>query len=335
MVCTVVVGGFFGDEGKGKVISYLSLKDGLDVSVRGGVGPNAGHSFEWKGKIYRMRMLTSAFVSPKTRLLIGPGVLVNPNIFLREVEEVNAKNRSGLDPLCAIIEQEHIEQDRSSEHLSQKIGTTGTGCGPCNVDRIRRVAKMAREVPELKDFLTDVPLEVNEAVDGGKKVLLEGTQGTFLSLFHGTYPYVTSKDITASSIAADVGLGPKKVDEVIIVFKAFVTRVGSGPLEGELSREEIERRGWSETATVTGRSRRAAPFDYDLAKRSIMLNGATQIALTKFDVVFPGCKGIKSFNRISKEGVEFIHRIEEETSLPVTLIGTGSSVEDIIDRRRN
>ncbi|RLI37955.1 adenylosuccinate synthetase, partial [Candidatus Bathyarchaeota archaeon] len=284
MPCTVVVCGFFGDTGKGKVISYLALADGLDVAARGGVGPNAGHTVIYKGRKYIMRMLPSAFVNERCRLLIGPGVLVDPDVFLREVELVGARGRVGLDPQCAIIEEGHKERDRKG-HLRERIGTTGSGCGPCNADRALRIARLARDEPRLRPFLTDVPLEVNKAIDEGRNVLLEGTQGTFLSLYHGTYPYVTSKDVTASAICSDVGVGPTKVDDVIVVFKAYVTRVGAGPLPGELSQEEAERRGWAEVASVTGRKRRAAPFNFDLAKRAVMLNGATQVAITKIDVL--------------------------------------------------
>ncbi|MEM2915189.1 MAG: adenylosuccinate synthetase, partial [Candidatus Bathyarchaeia archaeon] len=129
--------------------------------------------------------------------------------------------------------------------MASEIKTTGTGTGPCNADRVLRKAKLAKDVPELKGFLADVPLEVNEAIDKGENVLIEGTQGTFLSLWHGTYPYCTSKDVTASAACSDVGLGPKKVDDVIVVFKAFTTRVGAGPLPGEISWEEAEKRGWA------------------------------------------------------------------------------------------
>ena len=333
MTCTVLVGGFFGDEGKGKIASYLALEDAVSVSARGGVGPNAGHSILWRGTTYKMRMLASAFVNPKTRLLLGPGVLVNPEIFLREVEAVNASSRAGIDPQCAIIEAKHISLDKGSAHLSGKIGTTGTGCGPCNVDRVSRVAKTAKDVSELKPYLTDVPHEVNLAIDTGEPVLIEGTQGTFLSLFHGTYPYVTSKDVTASSFAADVGIGPTKIDEVLLVFKAFVTRVGGGPLEGVLSDAEAERRGWSEVATVTGRARRSAPFNFDLAKRAVMLNGATQAAITKLDIVFPECRGLTAFEALPTEAIALVKKVEHEIGIPVTLLGTGPAVEEVIDRR--
>jgi adenylosuccinate synthase len=329
----MIVGGFYGDEGKGKIASYLALKDSANLMVRGGVGPNAGHSVSWKGRTYKMRMLPSGFVNPECRLLVGPGVLVDPNIFLKEVTDLGVEHRAGVDPQCAIIEADHIERDRGSDYLKKKIATTGTGCGPCNVDRVARIAKLARDVPQLKQYIVDVPLETNTAIDDGKNVILEGTQGTFLSLFHGTYPYVTSKDVTAGSIAADVGVGPKKIDDVLIVFKAYVTRVGEGPLAGEITEEDATEKGWAEVATVTGRSRRAAPFDFNLTKRAVMLNGATQIAITKMDTVFPECKNSKSFHDLPKEATKFIKKIEDVTKIPVTLLGIGPSVEDIIDRR--
>jgi len=330
--CTVVVCGFFGDTGKGKVISYLAIEDRIDVAARGGVGPNAGHTVVFKGKKYVMRMLPSAFVNERCRLLIGPGVLIDPSVFLSEVELVNARGRAGLDPQCAIIEEAHKEADRRG-HLKKRIGSTGSGCGPCNADRALRMVRVARDIPELKPFLADVPLEVNKAIDEGKNVLLEGTQGTFLSLWHGTYPYVTSKDVTASAICSDVGVGPTKVDDVIVVFKAYVTRVGPGPLPGELSEEEARRRGWFEIASVTGRKRRSAPFNFELAKRAVMLNGATQIALTKIDVLYPECRGATDFDELPRGAKEFVARVERETGVPVSLIGTGPEAHEIIDRR--
>ena len=212
----------------------------------------------------------------------------------------------------------------------------GSGCGPCNADRAMRVAKLARDEPRLKPYLTDVPLEVNQALDEGKKVVLEGTQGTFLSLYHGTYPYVTSKDVTASAICSDVGIGPTRVDDVIVVFKAFVTRVSPGPLPGELSQEEARRRGWVEIETVgplAGQMRRVAPFNFELARRAVMLNGATQVALTKIDLLFPECQGAREFEELPREARDFVARIEEELKVPVGLIGTGPDVFEIVDRR--
>lgn len=332
MPCSVVVCGFFGDTGKGKIISYLALKDKVAVTVRAGVGPNAGHTVLYEGKEYKLRMLPSAFVYEKCRLLIGPGVLINPDILFREIETTQSKGRVGVDPQCAIIEAKHIEADKKGL-LAEQIRTTGTGTGPCNAERALRTVKVARDLPELEKYLADVPLEMNQAIDDGKNVIIEGTQGTFISLYHGTYPYCTSKDVTASAACSDVGVGPKKIDDVIVVFKAFTTRVGAGPLPGEVSEEEAEKRGWREIATVTGRPRRAAPFSYELAKRAVMLNSATQAAITKIDVLFPECKGAKSYDALSQDAKMFIENVEKEIKVPVTLIGTGPDALEIVDRR--
>ena len=235
MGCTVVVGGFFGDEGKGKLTAYLALRDRPAIVARGGVGPNAGHTVQIQGKTYSLRTLPSGFVCKESRLLIGPGVLVNPDIFLKEVGVTQTKDRIGVDRQCAIIEQKHIDEESRSEHLVKKIGVTKSGVGACNADRVFRSAKLAKEIPELSGFLADVSEEICKALSQDQRVLLEGSQGTFLSLYHGTYPYCTSKDVCASAICSDVGIGPTAVDEIIIVFKAYVTRVGGGPLEGQLS----------------------------------------------------------------------------------------------------
>lgn len=331
MPSTVIVGGFFGDEGKGKIIAYLALKDKPSIAVRGGVGPNAGHTFTIDGRAYKVRMLPSAVAYKGCRLMIGAGVLIDPDVLLHEIREFDASDRVVVDNQAGIIEERHKEIDRG-EH-SKAIGTTGSGSGPANADRASRILKLAKDVESLARLTGDVSMLVNDALDKGEHVLIEGTQGTFLSLYHGTYPFVTSKDVTASAICSDIGIGPKRVDDVLVVFKAYVTRVGSGMLEDELDREEARRRGWLEVATVTGRERRAAPFNIRLAKRAVMLNSATQIAVTKLDVLFPECKHARVYEQLSNDAKRFIESIEDELKVNVTLIGTGEDVYDIIDRR--
>jgi adenylosuccinate synthase len=333
MPCLVTVGGFYGDEGKGKIIAYLAKKDNPAIAARGGVGPNAGHTFTFEGKEYKVRMLPSAALNPSTRLLIGAGVLVNPQIFMKEVAMFQADDRTFVDAQCGIIDQAHIDRDRGEDHLKTKIGTTGTGTGPANADRAMRTLRLARDVPELSLYIEDISNSVNYAIENNEKVIVEGTQGTYLSLFHGGYPYVTSKDVTASGICSDIGIGPKKVDEVLVVFKAYVTRVGGGPLQSELSEEEAKKRGWLEFGSVTGRQRRASPFDMDLAKKAIRLNSGTQLAVTKLDVLYPQCAGVKEYAKLPAEARKFIENIEGETGLKVTLIGTGAELYDVIDRR--
>jgi adenylosuccinate synthase len=332
MPSTVVVGGFFGDEGKGKIISYLAQKDDPTVIVRGGAGPNAGHTIEDGNKKYKVRMLPSGFLNKKAKLMIGPGVVINPDVLHKEIEEFGVAKRAFVDYSCGIIEKTHTEAD-STGRLKEKLGTTGSGTGPANADRAMRTLKLAKEIDSLKPYLVDVASEVNKALESDKGVLVEGTQGTFLSLWHGTYPFVTSKDVTASAICSDIGLGPKNVDEVMVVFKSYVTRVGTGFLENELPAEEVASRGWSEVGTVTGRQRRAAEFNFDMAKRAVMLNSATQIALTKLDVLFAECAHKNSYEDLSDQAKSFITKIEDKLDVPVTLIGTGAGVDDIIDLR--
>jgi len=332
MASTVVIGGFFGDEGKGKIISYLALKDKPTIVVRGGAGPNAGHTIKDGKQTYKVRMLSCGFLNKEARVMVGPGVVVNPDILLKEITDFDVKGRAFLDNNCGIIEESHREAD-SKGQLKDKIGSTGSGTGPANAERAMRTLKLAKEIDVLQQYLIDVPFEVNSALDRGENVLIEGTQGTHLSLWHGTYPFVTTKDVTASGICADVGIGPKRVDEVIVVFKSYLTRVGTGPMSGELDADETSKKGWEEFGTVTGRLRRAAEFDFDLAKRAIMLSSATQVSITKLDVRFPKCAGVTSYNDLDEDAKAFIKNIEEKLGVRVTLIGTGPNVNDVIDLR--
>lgn len=333
MPCSVIVGAFWGDEGKGKIISYLALKDNLDFCVRTG-SVNAAHTILYENIKYALHMVPAAFINPKTRLLVAAGSNVHIGQFFKEMEltKVDPK-RVGIDQNASIIEQKHSDQDKASA-VNKGIGTTGWGVGPALEERVRRTAKLAKDMPELKPFVCDQIQEVNDGLDQGKSVLLEGTQGFMLSLFlGGGYPYVTSRDTGASAIASEAGVGPTRVDDVIIVYKSFITRVGAGPLPGEISKEDALKRGWFEVAAGTGRERRSAPFNFDLAKKTAKINGATQAALTKLDVVYPSCQGVRKFDDLPKEAKDFVKEVETRTGVPVTLIGTGPGALDLIDRR--
>jgi adenylosuccinate synthase len=239
----------------------------------------------------------------------------------------------GVDQQASIIEDKHSVQDRTSAHL-KAIGTTGWGVGPALEERVRRTAKLARDIPELKPFLADTVTEINDGIDAGKKVLLEGTQGFLLSLYFGVYPYVTGRDTGAAAIASEAGVGPTRVDDVMIVYKSFMTRVGAGPLPGEITKEEAQKKGWFETAAGTGRDRRSAPFDFELAKKTAKINGATQAALTKLDCIFPKCRGARSLEAVPPEAREFLKEVEVRAGVPIVLIGTGPDALDIVDLRK-
>jgi adenylosuccinate synthase len=334
----VLVGGAWGDEGKGKCITYLCDNDKPNIIARAGVGPNAGHSVEFNGEKYGLRLVPSGFMHKDAKLLIGAGVLVDKNVFFDELNYLSKyelKGRTFVDYRCSILTEDHKDRDKGSDYLFKKIGTTGSGCGPANSDRVLRTAKMAKDIPELEGYTSNVALETNKAIDEGKDVFIEGSQGFALSLYYGTYPYVTSKDTTASTFAADVGVGPTKIDEVINVFKAYITRVGEGPFATEISQEEAEKLNIEEYGTVTGRRRRVGLFDMDLAKESCMINGATQIALTCVDRLYPNCAKTQDYSDLSAETKEFIDNIETETGVPVTIISTGPDLKDTIDLRND
>ena len=333
MPLTVVVGGWFGDEGKGKVVSYLGLVDKPSICVRTG-SINAGHTVNYNGRTWKLRILPSCFVNESTKLMIAPGALLKIDVLFREIEETGSRGRVWVDERAGVIEDRHVESERSNEYLMKVIGSTGQGVGAAMVDRVLRVLKTAKEFPELRGLITDVSREVNEELDRGGNVVIEGTQGTFLSLYHGTYPFVTSRDTTAAGIISEVGVSPRLVTDIILVFKAYVTRVGAGELPGELSMDEVIARGWAERGTVTGRPRRAAPFNLDLARRAVMLNRPTQIAITKFDALFPGARGKRRWSDLPVEARRWIEGIVEELRVPVTLIGTGEDSMDMIDLRR-
>ncbi len=332
MPVAVIVGGFFGDEGKGKIASYLAVADNPSIAVRCG-SINAGHTVSHMGKTWKVRLVPSFFINPRTRLMIAAGALIRLDILFKELNETGVKGRLFIDFNAGVIEEKHVEAERNDVFLIGEVGSTLQGVGFAMADRVLRRLKLARDFEILKDITTDVSLEVNRALDNGELVYIEGVQGTFLSLYHGTYPYVTSRDTTASAFASEVGIGPKRIDEVIVVFKSYVTRVGGGPLDNELPYEEAKRLGLVEIATVTGRMRRAAPFNIDLAKRAIMFNSATQIAITRLDTLYPDAKCIREWSKLPQDAKMWLERLESTLRIPITIISTGEDTICTIDRR--
>jgi len=333
MSVDVVVGGQGGDEGKAVILAYLALKGDYSGAIRIG-GSQAGHSVIHEGKRLGLKTIAAGFINPDLSLYIGSGSYVRLDYLLEEIEITKVHDRLKIDPNAVIITEEQIAAENQDEKMTE-IGSVKTGVGKALRDRVeRKDIHFAKNEPQLEKYITDVAGEINKGISRGKHYILEGTQGTYLSLYHGTYPYCTSKDVCSSAICSDVGIGPIKVNEVMIVFKAYVTRVGGGELEGELPLKEAEKRGWMEYGTVTHRLRRVAPFNFNLAKKAIILNSATQIAITKIDVIYPECGEIDNFEDLSKEAKNFIYEIESETNIPVTLIGTGPSTLDVVDRRR-
>lgn len=330
-----VIDGAFGDGGKGVLTSYIAIHDNPYAVGRAG-SPSAGHSSHLNGKKYFFQQIPSGVFNPDTQLLIGVGAFVDPTVVLREVEtykEFNIEQRLRIDENATLIFQEH--KDREAE-LKKRVGSVGSGVGPACSDRVmRREGILVKDEPRLRQYSEGV--DVGNIIRGylkeGRLVVLEGSHGSWLSNCHGTYPNTNAYNNTASALLDQMGLGPKKVDEIIVVFKSFVTRVGEGPLIGQLSEEECNKRGWVEYGTVSGRRRRAAPFNVDYAKRSVELNDATQLAFTRMDTLFPEVQGVTEYDELSRECRRWLEEREKELDVPITLIKTGPEIRDVIDLR--
>mgnify|MGYP001578541964 CR=1 FL=1 len=337
MSAEVLIGGQFGSEGKGKVAAYLAPEH--DMAIRTG-GSNAGHTIEHEGKIYKLQTIPCSFINQNCLLAIGAGGVIDLDILKREIQECEiTPERLIVDPQAGIIDESHSQSERE---LKNRIGSTGKGVGAAVAAKVWRDPnfKLARDIPELQQYLGDVAMRANQLLDSGKKVFLEGTQGFGLSLHHGIYPYVTSRDTTAGTIIGDAGVSPRSVEDITMVIRTYPIRVAgnSGPLPNETDWETVtQESGYPEPlierTTVTKNVRRVAHFDFDLVKRATMINRPTQIALMFADYLDHGDKGKRDYDDLSDKSKDFIKKIEDETGVPVTLIGTGANNIDIIDLR--
>lgn len=344
MPLTIVVGGQFGGEGKGKVVSYLSVSDNVDHVVRCG-GPNSGHTVDFEGKRYALRLLPAGFINTKARLLLAAGTLINPEILLREIDLCGVDpSRVGIDFNAGVITEEDAEYERRL-HLKKRIGSTLSGTGAGIARRALRDSgfQLARDTPKLKQFLTCVSSEVNDALDNNLKVLIEGTQGYGLSLYHsGYFPYTTSRDTTASAFLSEVGVSPLRVDSIVMVIRTFPIRVAgnSGPLKNEITWKKIQKlSGYpyepKEFTTVTKQIRRVALFDIDIVKKAASVNKPTQVCLNGVDYLEYSNKSVNSFEALTETTRSFVYWIEKELNISIDFVGTGPAYEEMIDRRKH
>jgi len=342
MPLTIVVGGQYGGEGKGKIVSHLSATDNVDYVVRCG-GPNSGHTVDFNGKRCVLRLLPAGFVNAKTRLLLAAGTLINPDILLQELEYCGVNPaRLGVDFNAGIITKEDEKYEKAL-NLRKKIGSTLSGVGAAVARRVLRNGsfRLAKDEPKLQPFLTCVSREINSALDRNLKVIVEGTQGFGLSLYHSkSYPYTTSRDTTASSFLSEVGVSPLRATTVILVLRTFPIRVGgnSGPLKNEITWGKLqELSGYPykirEFTTVTNRLRRVAFFDIGIVKEAAMVNNPTEIALNGVDYLDYQNRGVRRIEDLTRTAREFVDHIQKETRVKVSFVGTGPTNEEIIDTR--
>lgn len=335
----IVSGGQAGDEGKGKISAYLSYKGDYSYCVRIG-GPNAGHTVLHKGNKYTLKNIPSGFLNPKTKLVLGAGAYTKTDWLLKEVELTGTKDRLIIDPMAVLIEDRHTSAEKEDSHFMSAVGSVGTGLGQAVKERIeRRELKFAKDEPLLKDFICDVPELLNKALAKGKDILVEGTQGVKLSLLHGEYPFVTSRDTTASTFLGEAGLGPKAVRDCWVIFKPYVSRVGPGPLADEIFDEkelELYHGKGCEIGSVSKRLRRIGRFEDETAKRAIILNTATKIAITHIDLFEGNDAGVVSeYSQFSGEAKAFLEHLQNilKSTYPypeLKLISNGPELEDMV-----
>ena len=341
MSVTVVVGGQFGSEGKGKICAHLAMTDDVDYMVRCG-GPNSGHTVDVNGQRHQLQQVPSGFVNPRTRLLIAPGALVTPRIFLREVAQCGLNSdRIGIDENTGVIEEIDILAE-SSLNLSKRLGSTGTGVGSAVSRRVLRDKTfcLAKDHPDLAPFVTSVRKELNRATREDHSIVVEGTQGFGLSLYHAEeWPYRTSRDTTAHSFLGEVGLGVRNYD-VIMAVRTYPIRVAgnSGPLPDEVTWEDVRKesgypRSVTEYTTTTKRIRRVGRFNWSVVDQAVNANSPTQIALHGGDYIDFANYSVTEWDGLTCDLQDFVETVEQRYSVPVTLIGTGRANEHIVDRR--
>lgn len=325
----IVVGGQYGDECKGKVGAFLARNlENIEMICRAGVGPNAEHGvFIGEEYVKTNQLPLSCLFNTEAKIAIGPGTAVDPDKLFYEISKYGLKDRVVIDYRCPIIKREYIEWEK--EHLQGE--STCNGCGPCRSDFVLRKALQAKDVPELKRHLGDVPKEVNRACEKGI-VLVESSQGTMLSLsLSPDYPHVTSKNVTSLAAADDLGLSWKHIQEVILCVKTLPTREANGPLHvPEFTLQEMKQHGLIEYSSINNEIRRKAKqIDMKALSFACSINGATQIALTFCDHFDPEIK-----NKNNGIATDKIRKLIEdvENAAPgatVTILETGRDYNSI------
>ena len=325
MANVVVIGSQWGDEGKGKIVDWLSSR--ADVIVRFQGGHNAGHTLVIDGKTYKLSLFPSGVVREGKLSIIGNGVVIDPWAFSDELKRlrkldvnINSDNLKIAENAVLILPLHRnldiLRENRSDNH--SKIGTTKRGIGPA-YDDLANPSGLRKKLEKLVDhhniilrgmyeqeidtdeiyndlinisevilpFKARIQQILREAGISGKKILYEGAQGVLLDIDHGTYPYVTSSNTIAAAAATGSGQGIKALNYVLGITKAYTTRVGEGPFPSEQDNEIGNELGerGHEFGTVTGRKRRCGWFDSIIVKHAVQIAGIDGIALTKLDVL--------------------------------------------------
>ncbi len=369
MAVDLLLGLQWGDEGKGKIVDVLT--QGYDIIARFQGGPNAGHTLEFNGMKHVLHTIPSGIFHPSATNIIGNGVVIDPVIFKKEIDDlapysVNLKEHLLISRKAHLILPTHRLLDAASETAKgkAKIGSTLKGIGPTYMDKTGRnglrvgdielddfaeryrnlcnkhqemltnynvniqynLAELEKEffeaIETLKQFqLIDSEEYLYQALKQGKKILAEGAQGSLLDIDFGTYPFVTSSNTTAAGACTGLGVAPNTIAEVIGIFKAYTTRVGSGPFPTELFDEvgETLTQVGHEFGATTGRRRRTGWLDLVALKYAVQVSGVTQLIMMKADVLsgFDTLKVCTSYRYQGKEIKHLPYNIEPQNVTPI------------------
>jgi adenylosuccinate synthase len=342
----VLVGAQYGSEGKGNIAAYLAREYGVLVRVG---GPNAGHKVAFPKRTF-IHLPSGTERNPDAKLIIGPGATIDVEVLLAEIQECQVDAaRLSIDGQAMIIE---ATDKKWEEGRLGGMGSTKQGVGVATARKIlgrdlKRVygakVRLARDLPVLAPYVRSTAEQLDAAYTSRTRILLEGTQGTSLSLHHGHWPHVTSRDTTTAGCLADAGIAPLWVRKVVMITRTYPIRVGgpSGYMKKEIDAETVARRCGlganeihsTEKASRTGRSRRIGEFDWTQLRRSATVNGPTDIALTFSDYLHADNQKARRYEQLNRDTMVFIEEVERVTGVPVSLISTRFHLRNIIDRR--
>jgi adenylosuccinate synthase len=333
MPVSIVVGGQFGDEGKGKSSYYFAKSLAVSAAVRVG-GTNASHTVIGEnGKEYKFHILPTAAIDPSIICVLPSGSYIETNMLNTEIElsGITAKKLK-IDPYSVIIENSMIASEQESS-LYDQIGSTLSGTGAAIVKRLSRIGgiKFAKECPELSPYITDTKELMRNLLKEKKHIIIEGTQGFGLSPINSSYyPYCTSRDTTAAGFLMETGLSPFDVENIIMVIRAYPIRVSgnSGPLSNETTWNIIADSAGTddnlaEYVSGTNRMHRVAGFCADVVKRAILVNQPNIIVLNHADHIDYNCH---DSNKISDTIASFINKVSSELGQNIDYIGTGKAI---------
>lgn len=339
MPATIVVGGQYGSEGKGKVVALLASHVPSPWLVRCG-GPNSGHTVTINGNDIVLRQVPSCAEPATATFCLAAGCVIDEEVLLAELDllKIN-RERIIVDPRCILV----TEEDRDAERRElQEIASTCSGTGAALVRRMGRkptvhLSKQSNALQARCRVETVAPL-LHRALDQNSNVIIEGTQGFALSLLHGPdYPYVTSRDTTAAGFAMEAGLSPRLIDNVVMVIRTFPIRVGgnSGPFVNEISWEDVRDLSGAphvvpEYTSVTRRLRRIGRFDLNLVKLACQYNRPTSLAVMGLDRLDHANSGVVALSALTSKARDFLKMLQDETGIDVEFAGTGFHTSDVV-----